>query len=135
MVRSIVAVVVGFVLTAALNLGANYLLAAVMPDAVPANGPVTNPATLVLICLYVAVFGVLGCYVTARLAPSRPMVHALVLGAIALAMSIPVTMQNWADAPAWFNVYNLLAVMPYAWLGGWLRERELARAPRTSLAA
>jgi hypothetical protein len=129
MVRSIVAVVVGFVLIGGLNAGTNALLARFAPGMVPADGPVTDTASLLLISAYVALYGILGCYVTARLAPSRPMLHALVLGALGLAFSIPVAVQNWSDAPTWFNVFNLAAVLPYAWVGGWIRERELARAP------
>ena len=134
--RSILAIVVGFVLTGALNVGTNTVLSRVAPEMVPPPGtPNTNTAALLVICGYVALFGVLGCYVTARLAPSRPLLHALIMGAIALAMSIPVTISVWNDTPAWFNVYNLLAVMPYAWLGGTLRERELARAGHGRLSA
>ena len=127
MAKSIVAIVAGFVLTFVLNVGTNAVLAKVAPDLIPTGAPVTDPAALVLICAYVAAFGILGCYVTARLAPSRPLFHALVLGGIALAMSIPVTVMAWNDTPAWFNVYNLLAVMPYAYIGGRIRERQLER--------
>jgi hypothetical protein len=134
--RSILAIVVGFVLTGALNVGANALFAAAAPDLVPRPGtPTTNTGVLLVICAYVAFFGILGCYVTARLAPSHPMRHALIMGGIALAMSIPITISAWNDAPAWFNVYNLLAVMPYAWLGGRIRETEVARAAYGDLAA
>ena len=133
--RSILAIVVGFVLTAALNLGTNQLLSRAAPDLVPPPGtPNNNTTALVLICAYVAVYGILGCYVTARLAPSRPMLHALVLGALALAMSIPVTIQVWNDTPAWFNLFNLAAVMPYAWIGGRIRERQLEGAGHGQLA-
>lgn len=126
--RSILAIVVGFVLTGALNMGTTALLSRVAPDLVPPPGtPTTNTAALLLISAYVALFGILGCYVTARLAPSRPLLHALIMGGIALAMSIPMTISMWNDAPAWFNVYNLLAVMPYAYIGGSIRERELSR--------
>jgi hypothetical protein len=126
--RSILAIVVGFVLTGALNVGTNTVLSRVAPDMVPPPGtPNTNTAALLVICAYVALFGILGCYVTARLAPSRPLLHALIMGGLALAMSIPVTLSVWNDAPAWFNVYNLLAVMPYAYIGGTIRERDLAR--------
>ena len=131
--RSIVAVAAGFVLTMALNLGTNAIL--VRLGVIPAEGATTDAATLILVCAYVAVYGILGCYVAARLAPSRPMAHALVLGALALAMSIPITLQQWDTSPAWFNVYNLLAVMPYAWLGGRIRERELERGGAARLAA
>lgn len=126
MVRSIAAVVAGFFLIPLLNFATLAILARVAPDTFPAGQPVTSTAALLLTCAYVAAFGIGGCYLTARLAPSRPLLHALIVGALGLAISIPVALQNWADAPAWFNVYNLLAVMPYAWLGGRLRERELA---------
>lgn len=133
--RSILAIVIGFVLTGALNVGTKTVLSRVAPEMVPPPGtPNTSTAALLVICAYVAVFGILGCYVTARLAPSRPLLHALIMGGLALAMSIPMTLSVWNDTPAWFNIYNLLAVMPYAWIGGTLRERELARADRGRLA-
>jgi hypothetical protein len=133
--RSILAIVVGFVLTGALNVGTNTLLSRVAPEMVPPPGtPNTSTAALIGICAYVALYGILGCYVTARLAPSRPLLHALILGGLALAMSIPMTMAVWNDTPPWFNVYNLLAVMPYAYIGGRIRERELARAGQGRLA-
>ena len=131
--RSILAVVAGFVLTAALNLGTNAILASL--GVIPSDGATTDTGTLILICAYVAVYGILGCYVAARLAPWRPMAHALVLGAVALATSIPIAIQQWDTAPAWFNLYNLLAVMPYAWLGGRIRERELGRGEARNWAA
>lgn len=128
--RSILAIVGGFVLAGALNVGTNTVLSRVVPEMVPPPGtPNTNTEALVVICAYVALYGILGCYVTARLAPSRPLLHTLIVGGLALAMSIPATIAVWNGTPAWFNVYNLLAVMPYAYIGGRIRERELARAP------
>jgi hypothetical protein len=134
--RSILAIVVGFVLTGALNVGANALFAAVAPELAPRPGtPTTNTGVLLVVSAYVAFFGILGCYVTARLAPSRPMLHALIMGGLALAMILATTISAWNDAPVWFNVYNLLAVMPYAWIGGRIRETELTRGAYGELAA
>lgn len=133
--RSILAIVVGFVLTGALNVGTETVLGRVAPEMFPPPGtPSTSMTALLAICAYVALFGILGCYVTARLAPSRPLLHALIMGGLALAMFIPITISVWNDKPVWFNVYNLLAVMPYAYIGGWIRERELARGPQARLA-
>jgi peptidoglycan/LPS O-acetylase OafA/YrhL len=133
--RSILAIVAGFVLAGALNVGTNTFLSRVAPEMVPPPGtPNTNTTALLVICAYVALYGILGCYVTARLAPSRPLLHALIVGGLALAMSIPATIAVWNDTPVWFNVYNLLAVMPYAYVGGRIRERELARGPQGRLA-
>jgi hypothetical protein len=33
----------------------------------------------------------------------------------------------WDTAPVWYHVASLALVMPYAWLGGRLREIELER--------
>jgi hypothetical protein len=77
---------------------------------------------------YVALFAVFGCYVAARLAPNRPMAHALVLGALGLVFNVAGTVARWDHAPAWSHVLAMALVMPYAWLGGRLRERQLARS-------
>lgn len=131
--RSIFAVVAGFVLTFVLNLATGMVLARVAPQMEP--GPGQSSAGMLVVGVTVAVYGILGCYVTARLAPSRPMFHALVMGGIALVMLIPLTIQAWNDAPAWYNIYNLLAVMVYAWIGGRIRERQLQAAGSARLAS
>lgn len=128
MLRSIVAVAVGFVLIGALSFGADAVLRRAMPTAFDAAGRTDSVAVLLLIIGYVGLFAVSGCYLTARLAPSRPMRHALVLGALGLAFNVAGTIAMWDTAPAWFHVVSLLLVMPYAWIGGRLREVELERA-------
>lgn len=126
MVRSIAAVVTGFVLIAALSIGTNIVLARVAPDLYPASGIVTSTGALILALAYVAVYAIAGCYVTARMAPSRPMLHALVLGALGLAFNVMGVVATWGQVPAWYAVAGLVLTMPYAWIGGRLRERELA---------
>ena len=84
---------------------------------------------------YVGVYATFGCYVAARLAPSRPMAHAIVLGLLGLAMNVAVSLATWDAHPTWFIVVGLATTMVWAWLGGRLRERELAhRAPAPALA-
>jgi hypothetical protein len=63
------------------------------------------------------VFATAGCYLAA----------ALVLGALGLAFTGAGTVAMWDAAPGWYHAVSLLLVLPYAWLGGTLRERELAR--------
>jgi hypothetical protein len=76
---------------------------------------------------YVGLFAVTGCYLTARLVPRRPMLHALVLGALGLAFNVAGSVAMWDTAPAWYHAASLALVMPYAWLGGRLHEVELER--------
>jgi hypothetical protein len=138
MLRSIGAVVLGFVLIGALSVSGDLVLRAAMPDAFDTRGAVSSTPLLLLVQGYVAVFAIFGCYVAARLAPSRPMAHALALGVLGLVFNIVGAIARWDHAPAWYHVLALALVMPYAWLGGRLRERQLERtgtAPRATAAA
>jgi hypothetical protein len=125
--RSILAVVAGFVLIAVLSFGTDAAVRAAWPGAVDAAGRTDDVRILLLTIAYVGVYATAGCYLAAALAPDRPMRHALILGALGLAFTTMGTAAGWGTAPAWYHVVSLLLVLPYAWLGGRLRERDLAR--------
>ena len=81
---------------------------------------------LVLAFAYRAVLSIVGCYITAVLAPSRPMLHALILGFIGLVIStiaainfIPMNL-----SPAWYPIALAVVSVPCAWIGGMLAERR-----------
>jgi MFS family permease len=71
---------------------------------------------------YRIAFGILGCYVAARLAPRRPMRHALVLGCIGTVLSIAGAARMWAYGPAWYTIAIIAIALPCAWIGGRLHE-------------
>jgi peptidoglycan/LPS O-acetylase OafA/YrhL len=75
------------------------------------------------------VFGVLGAYIAARLAPDRPMHHALWLGAIGLLASIVGAAVTWNKGPAfgphWYPLALVVLALPQSWLGGKLREKQM----------
>lgn len=125
MTRSVIAVVVGFVLIAVLSFGTDALMRGAFPALM--TGRLESLPILVASLVYVAVYAVLGCYITARLAPDRPMRHALILGALGLVFTLAMLPMAWNAAPAWYNIVSLVMVMPYAWIGGRLRENQLAR--------
>jgi hypothetical protein len=82
---------------------------------------------LLFIQLYVLAYAVFGCWLAARLAPNRPMRHALILGVLGLAFNIAGTVALWNLMPVWYHILALALVMPASWVGGWIRERQLAR--------
>jgi len=133
--RSIFAIAAGFLLIFALVTGTNIALAAAAPDVFPASGIVTDPLALVLALAYVAVYAIAGCYLAARLAPSQPMRHALILGALGLAFNVLGVVLTWGQVPAWYSLAGLALTMPYAWIGGRIRERQLERSGTGRLAA
>ena len=125
--RSIAAVVIGFVLIMVLAFGTDAAVRAALPGSFTPAGGTSDPGLLVASLAYVTLYAVAGCYLTARLAPGRPMAHALVLGVLGLLFNVAGTIAMWNMAPAWYHLTALVLVMPSAWLGGWLRERELGR--------
>ena len=84
---------------------------------------------LLLATVYRTVYGVLGSYLTARLAPSRPMGHAMVGGAIGLAVSILGAAVTWNKGPAfgphWYPLALVVLALPTAWVGGKFRVGQL----------
>ena len=77
-----------------------------------------------LATLYRTVYGVLGSYLTARLAPRRPMLHAMVLGTLGLAANIAGTVTAWNRADVvghrWYPIALIVLALPTAWLGAWI---------------
>jgi hypothetical protein len=84
---------------------------------------------LLLATAYRTVFGVVGSYIIARLAPNRPMQHALVGGVVGLVVSIVGAAVTWNKGPAfgphWYPLALIVLAMPQAWAGGKLRVVQL----------
>jgi hypothetical protein len=121
--RSIGALVAGFAAGVVLSLGTDIVLHAIKVFP-PWGQPVTS-GPLLLATAYRAVYGVVGTYVAARLAPDRPMQHALVLGVVGLILSTVGAAVTWnrgaAYGPHWYPVALIVLAMPTAWMGGTLR--------------
>ena len=78
---------------------------------------------------YRMIDGTIGGYVAARLAPDRPVVHALVLGSIGFALSVAGLVATWNKGPEfgpkWYPLALVVVSLPCALLGGLLRARQL----------
>jgi len=129
--KSIGAVLAGILVGAVLSLGTDVVLHAthVFP---PWDQPASD-ALLLLATAYRTVYSVAGSYVTARLAPGRPMLHALVLGTLGLVVCIVGAVVTWNKGPAfgphWYPVSLIVLAMPQCWVGAKLYEIQLrARA-------
>jgi hypothetical protein len=64
----------------------------------PPGQPMSN-ALWLLATAYRIIYGVAGSYVAARLAPDQPMLHALALGVVGLALSIVDAVVTWNLGP------------------------------------
>jgi hypothetical protein len=125
--QSIGALFAGFVVVVALSLGADVIMHK-SGIFTPWGDPLSDRLFL-LATVYRVVFGVVGSYATARLAPNRPLRHSLLGGLIGLAVSIVGAVATWNRGPEfgphWYPVALAVFAMPQSWLGGILRQRQL----------
>jgi hypothetical protein len=127
--RSIGAVGVGTVVGILLTLGTDAVFYGV--GVLPKAGQVPSTGALLLATVYRCVFGVVGSYVIAAIAPNRPMQHALVGGFLGVLAATVGTIATWNKGPEyaahWYPIALILTAMPCAWLGGKLRMSQLAK--------
>jgi hypothetical protein len=122
---SILALVVGMLTAIILSLGTDLGLHAV--GLTPALGQPMPDPWLLLATTYRAIYGVVASYIIARLAPHRPMQHALIGGLIGLVVSIFGAVATWNSGfgPHWYPLSLIVLALPPAWIGAKLREMQL----------
>jgi hypothetical protein len=85
-----------------------------------------SDADALLALSYHLVYAALGCGLAARLAPGRPLAHALAVGGIGVVMSALGLFVIVRDhlAPAWYGWTLMASSLPVAWLGGtWMGKK------------
>jgi hypothetical protein len=85
--------------------------------------PMVDEELYVLPTIYRSLYTVIGAYVTAWLAPSAPLRHALAFGGLILALNVIGGVVEHGFGPTWYPVMLTLLSLPCAWLGGALRTR------------
>lgn len=130
--RSIGAVAAGFVATAALSLGVDVVMHAT--GLFPPWGASMSDALFLLALLYRVAFTILGGYLTASLAPARPMTHVWVLGGIGVVAATVGAVATWNAAPElgphWYPIMLIVTALPCVWAGGTLRAARAATITR-----
>lgn len=125
LLRSIGAILAGFIMVVITHTGTDAVMHAT--GVFPPWGQPMSDALFLLATVYRSVFGVAGSYLTARLAPNRPMQHALVGGVIGLILSIAGAVATWNKGsefgPHWYPLALIVLVLPCAWIGGKLHRR------------
>jgi hypothetical protein len=130
--RSIGAVLAGIVAGIILSLGTDTALraAGIFP---PLGQPPMSDALFLLATVYRIIYGIVGSYIIARLAPDRPMRHALIGGLVGLVASVVGAVATWNHLPSlgphWYPLALVITAIPCAWLGGKLGEMQLQRMP------
>jgi hypothetical protein len=118
-VRSAAAVLGGLLSTFAITTAVDMALHA--SGVFPPLGERMADSLFVLALAYRIPFNVVGSYIAARLAPSRPMFHALALGVVGVALATVGAIVMGKFGPAWYSIANIAMALPCAWAGGRLR--------------
>lgn len=125
-IKSIGAILAGLITIIVLSNGTDTILEATgvfTPVEVQRERGFDTPWMVVLAILYRGVYTVVGGYVTAALAPDRPMRHAIILGTVGIVLGVLGAIATWGITPAWFTISLLALGLPCVWLGGRLRTR------------
>lgn len=127
--RSVLAVLAGMLTVVVLDVGIDSILHATGVYS-PWGKPMAERLFL-LAMAYRIVDGIIGGYVAARLAPSRPMLHAMILGGIGVALSLVGAIATWNKGPEfgpkWYPVALVALALPCARIGGAIRVRQRLR--------
>ena len=125
LLRSAAAVLAGLLEVVVLSIGTDAVLHGT--GIFPPSGQPMDDAFFLLATAYRTLYVVIGSYVAARLAPDRPMEHAMALGAVALVIGIAGAVATWARGPvfgpAWYPISLMFLALPAAWAGGVLHLR------------
>ena len=130
--QSVVAVVVGIVAG---------VIPTLITDAVlhktgffPPLGQPAASGPLAVATAYRIVYSIFGSYVIARLAPIKPMQHALIGGMIGVIVSTAGAIATWNQnlGPHWYPLALIVTALPCAWTGGKLRVAQMRAASSPS---
>ena len=123
--RSIWAMFAGFLVGAVLSLGTDEIMH--LLKIYPPWGERMSDPLFALATAYRITYNILGAYVVARLAPHRPMWHAMVLGPIGFVLSVAGAVATWNRdlGPHWYSITIAAIALPCSWLGAKLAiERQ-----------
>lgn len=121
MLKSIGSILLGFVTVVILSTVTDFVL-----EKLGIFPPVTDQGLyitwmLALALLYRTIYTVLGGYLTAATAPSRPMSHVMILGILGTIGGIVGIVVGWNLSHHWYPIALAILAFPSVWLGGKLK--------------
>jgi hypothetical protein len=120
--KSVWAIIAGFLITVILSVLTDQILLKTGIMKIPFES--NSYIFIGFVILYRTVYGLLGSYITASLAPYRPMKHVMIGALIGLLLVTVGTIIQWDVPPHWYPITLILLVIPTAWIGGKLRTRQ-----------
>lgn len=129
--RSLLAVVLGYVVMLVAVLGGEVAFAALGSGPTPQGGEQPDAVYFVFNLGTEFFFLMIGGYVTALLAGHWELEHALGLAALSVTMCIVSMVKYAGDQPLWYSIALMFLSVPGSLIGGYYRARQTkdGRAP------
>ena len=91
----------------------------------PMDQPLTHGLAL-LATSYRIVISIGGAWLTARLAPNKPMKHAMILGCLGVVLGLVGAVATWnlGLGPRWYPILLVVLAIPQCWVGGRIYELQ-----------
>lgn len=115
--KSILAIVAGMLLIVVLSVITDMILEKLHVFTPPEQGLFTT-WMLTVATIYRCVYGVLGGYLAAVLAPENAMKHAVILGVIGIVANLAGAFVAWNLSSHWYPLVLTLTALPCTWIGG-----------------
>jgi hypothetical protein len=132
--KSIGAVVAGFLTVVVLSIGTDKILEATGVFPPPSDTGLFVTWMLLLALVYRSLYTVAGGWVTAKLAPSKPMAHVTVLGILGTLGGIAGIVAGWNLSDHWYPIALAITAFPLIWIGGKIsRPKEVPEGSETVL--
>ena len=122
--RSIGAVLAGFLAVVVLSVGTDAILEGTGMLAPPDKPELLTTAMLVAALAYRTVYTIVGGYVTAWLAASKPVAHAIALGVLGMVVGSLGAVLMWKLGNNWYAIALVVEAIPCTWLGARLRMKH-----------
>ena len=89
----------------------------------PMKQPISNALALLALS-YRIVISVGGAWLTASLAPEKPMKHAIILGTVGAVLGLVGAVATWNLnlGPRWYPISLVMLAIPQCWVGGKIYE-------------
>lgn len=121
--KSISAVFVGLIATTIFSILADIVFE--KSGVMKTNPFHENPVWVILvIILYRTIFSIVGAFLAARLAPHKPLKHAIALGIVGIILSVMGLIIMWDVPPRWYPISLIVLTMPSVWIGGKLAMKS-----------
>lgn len=127
--KSIGAVIAGLIFIGVTHSAIDAILETI--GVLPKGNLYVSTGLILFVIFYRAVFSLLGCYITAMLAPKDPMKHSLILGGVGTILSAAgaIITADMNLGPAWYAWSLVVIALPIAWLAGkFYQSRKSAKA-------